>query len=82
MIHYCDYSDTGTDTRRSLILDFEDNLEYVYPLLFERMAKSRPFQPATSSISNNSDLIIRSDRPSLLLSVEVVSPTSVFQLKI
>jgi 5-hydroxyisourate hydrolase-like protein (transthyretin family) len=77
VIHYDDYIDNGgTNIRRSLILDFEDNLKYVYPLLFERMAKSRPFQTATtSSISNNSDLIIRSERPSLLLSVEVVSPT-------
>jgi hypothetical protein len=51
VIHYNDYADSEADPRHSLILDFEDNLKYVYPLIFERMVKSRLLQTASSSSS-------------------------------
>ena len=58
-----------------MILDFEDNLKYVYPLIYERMARSRSLQADSSSSISDGDLIIKSDKPSIVLSIEVGSPT-------
>jgi len=66
VLHYNDRIDSN-----SLILDFGDNAKYAHPLIFERMVRSRrPFQAAAST----SDFTIKSDKPSLILSIDVRNP--------
>jgi hypothetical protein len=66
VLHYND----GIDSN-SLILDFGDNLKYAHPLIFERMVRSRrSFQAA----ANSSDFMIKSDKPLLILSIDVRNP--------